>query len=245
LANLRYVTKNRLFKEAKNQQIRVFLSGMMFLAIAASILAVLLVDQIGLVQIIVLVLFLIVLKEVSKAGAVLRAGAKGEQKTLNILKKLPKSFIIFNQVDIPYYNNPNRTQKIDYIIVGPSKIFIIEVKYNSGIISGSKDAEMWIAEKHSFTSEFKNPMRQLLRQVKLLEQYLAAYEIYPDIQGALLFIHPKSILKLSREIMKVTFFDKDILSLIKKHNDKKILFDSDSIVRILCFEKQRKIKFKY
>jgi hypothetical protein len=242
LANLRYVTKNRLFKEARNQQIRIFLTGIMFLAIVASILTILLTNQVGLVKIIIIVFFLIILNEVSKAGTVLRAGAREEQKALKILKRLPKSYTIFNQVDIPFYYNSDRTQEIDYIIVGPNCIFVVEVKYKSGVISGSKDDEMWLAEKGQFISEFKNPMKQLLRQMKLLKQYFAIYEIYPKIQGALLFTHPRSILKVSREIKEVSFIDKDILHLIKKHNDKKSLNDSESIIKILCFEKLRKKK---
>ncbi|MHA1982709.1 MAG: nuclease-related domain-containing protein [Candidatus Hodarchaeales archaeon] len=240
MANIRYVTKNRLFKEAKNQQIRVFFSGMIFLTITAIILIVLLRNQVVLVQIIVIVLFLIILSEVFRAGTILRAGAKGEQNALRILNKLPKTYTIFNQVDIPFYNNSYRTQEIDYIIVGPNCIFVVEVKYKSGVISGFKDDEVWIAEKHSFKSKFKNPINQLSRQIKLLEQYFAIYEIYPKIQGALLFTHPKSILKLSREIKEVSFIDKDINGLIKKYNDKKSLIDSESIIKILCFEKERK-----
>jgi hypothetical protein len=128
LANTKHVKKNRLLIKARNQKINTIVTGIFFLLLIFIILLYLFPYQDVIVKIIVLVLTVMIIYDISRAGVILKAGGLGEKRALQILKKLPNNYIIFNQTDIPFYENSTRTQEIDFIIIGPTALFVVEVK---------------------------------------------------------------------------------------------------------------------
>lgn len=59
-----------------------------------------------------------------------RSGIKGESSIFFILSQLPNEYVIFQDVTIP-----GKKDNIDFVIVGPTGIFTVEVKNHSGNIS--------------------------------------------------------------------------------------------------------------
>jgi hypothetical protein len=159
-----------------------------------------------------------IINDISRAGEILKAGGVGEENALHILKKLPNTYIIFNQIDIPFYENSTRTQEIDFIIIGPTALFVVEVKNKSGKIHASETNRTWIAEKYGKKQRFANPLYQLERQLKLLAQFFTSYDIESEIFGLLLFINKKHQFKIPRNLKDVVFNNKSINNWIKKQN---------------------------
>ncbi len=58
-----------------------------------------------------------------------KRGEEGEQDIKNILKKLPKSYIFLQNINLARRGN------IDFVLVGPTGIRTIEVKSHAGIIT--------------------------------------------------------------------------------------------------------------
>jgi Nuclease-related domain len=82
-----------------------------------------------------------------KPDAQIAAGAQGEDIALSILKPLPDQFVIFNQMDIPNDKSGTGVNEADFIVVGPSAIFVVEIKNNSGTILCDESAKNWNVAK--------------------------------------------------------------------------------------------------
>ena len=85
--------------------------------------------------------------------------------------------MIFNQVDIPCNTSRSGTVEADLIVCGPTGVFVVEVKHNSGEVGGIEGASKWPVTHtaHSgktFNREMRNPVKQVKRQVYCLKQYL-------------------------------------------------------------------------
>lgn len=92
----------------------------------------------------------------------------GERWTKEALKKLPKEYIMFN--DIMLYVD-NKTYQIDHIIVSPYGVFVIETKQWNGYITGTSNDKYWI--RHGRTNiRYHNPIHQNYGHVKCLEKLL-------------------------------------------------------------------------
>jgi len=107
------------------------------------------------------------------------AGADGENKMLESLKKLPKSYTIFNQVNIPDNRSTIGMREYDFIVVGNNAVFIIEVKNNHGeiYIENTKDLKEWQTVKQSkagirYKNPMKNPFKQAYLQQIVLKNFL-------------------------------------------------------------------------
>lgn len=154
MANTQHITENRLTAEANNARKNMLLYGtpvtialcFAFPSISWWFLGVL------------LILFL-------NAGAVKRAGAKGEDATLAMLSTLPTSYTILNQVRVP--NSKSRTgyTELDFVVMGPNGVFVIEVKNNNSRIVGAEDQTSWKVRKIGrkgtpYTATMRNPIKQ-------------------------------------------------------------------------------------
>jgi len=145
-----------------------------------------------------LAVFLIVL---INAGSVKRAGAEGEDVTLEMLSSLPDSYTVLNQVLVP--NKASRTghTEIDFLVIGPNGIFVIEVKNNNGRIVGSEEEREWVAHKVGrkgtpYTAPMKNPIKQLKNQIWALRNFSNERGHRAWIEGLIFFSNPKSSIEL-------------------------------------------------
>ncbi|ART79772.1 nuclease-related domain-containing protein [Oceanisphaera avium] len=129
-----------------------------------------------------------------KSHPVLLAGAAGEDKVMERLRQLPDTFTVYNQVDIPNARSRTGFNEADIIVVGPNAVFIIEVKHNSGRISGSDSDAQWRVKKVSrrggiYGKTMRNPIAQVKRLIWLLSGELKAKHSRAWIQGVVLFSH--------------------------------------------------------
>lgn len=129
-----------------------------------------------------------------KSHPVLLAGARGEDLVVEHLKQLPDTFTIYNQVEIPNAQSRTGYNEADIIVVGPNAVFVIEVKHNSGSISGTDSDPEWQVKKMSrggsiYGKTMRNPISQVKRLIWLLSTELKAKRSRVWIQGVVLFSH--------------------------------------------------------
>ena len=97
-------------------------------------------------------------------------GVIGEDRVSHILRALPDSYHVINNVIVP---NQKSTSQIDHVVVSPFGIFVIETKNYSGWIFGSDNSEKW---KETFRTTggqfFRNPIKQNWAHVYALQEYL-------------------------------------------------------------------------
>ena len=190
MADTRYVTANRLTEESKAIQAKgrnlVLILGMP-VAVAGFFIH----PLVGLVAL----AGVAVLYGSTGGSAVIEAGARGEDAALAWLSKLPDTFTIFNQVDVPSEQSRTGVVEADMVVAGPEALFVIEVKHNSGAIDCDESRPQWAVSKTGrgggrYGKEMRNPVRQVKKQVWLLSEYLKSRKAKRWIQPIVLFTHP-------------------------------------------------------
>lgn len=145
--------------------------------------------------------FLALVADYFQQGDAYRAGARGEERTLDMLGLLPDDWTVFNQVHIPHPRQPGRSVEADLLVVGPRAVFVIEVKHNRGHISGASEDRDWSVTKvgrkgGTYTKTMRNPVRQVQTQVWALSEALRARGVRTWVEGVVAFSHPEARLRL-------------------------------------------------
>ncbi len=103
-------------------------------------------------------------------------GLRGEESVQKILEGLPKSYIVVANVVLP-----DKQSNIDFVVIGPSGIFAIEVKSHAGRISydgqqllryGRKFEKDFLWQTNSEASELYNYFKYLNIEIPLVEPIL-------------------------------------------------------------------------
>lgn len=120
-------------------------------------------------------------------------GAEGEAKVLRALGDLPDEFTLFNQLQIPDASLPNGRRELDFLVVGPGGLFVIEVKNSRGLIYVRPEQAHWpLAHKAGCGGRpgwnaIANPLNQVRAQVAALDRWLLAHGQTAPIHPLLCF----------------------------------------------------------
>lgn len=124
------------------------------------------------------------------------AGVEGEARVLDKLRQLPDDHVIFNQVHIPDPELPNGRRELDFIIVGPSAVTIVEAKNTPGLIQVDPDSRQWRVVKRKGCGSspgwnaIDNPLRQVRAQARALERWLLENGLTTRPRGMVCFARP-------------------------------------------------------
>jgi hypothetical protein len=126
------------------------------------------------------------------------AGVEGEARVLDALAELPDDHVIFNQVHIPDPQLPNGRRELDFVIVGPSAVTIVEVKNTPGLIHVDPDQKRWKVVKRAGCGSspgwnaIDNPLLQVRGQVRALERWLLEHGVAQTPRAMVCFARPES-----------------------------------------------------
>ena len=230
MANFEYVTANKLTRDAhgyKNtNRTLVAMVGLSLAFIASAIY---------LPATPVVLLLTAALWWSQKSNPVLLAGAAGEDLVIKLLKQLPDTFTVYNQVDIPNAQSRTGFNEADVIVVGPNAVFIIEVKHNSGRIKGSDSDAEWRVEKLSrggnlYAKTMRNPISQVKRLVWLLSKDLKAKHSRAWIQGVVLFSHQDVAAHIENDSNVPVMGSQDLVNYIASYQAKFDIANSRKVV---------------
>ena len=121
------------------------------------------------------------------------AGVEGEVRALETLAKLPGDHIIFNQVHIPDPAIPNGRRELDFVVVGPRAVTVVEVKNTPGLIHVDPAGKQWQVVKRAGCGSrpgwnaIDNPLIQVKAQIRALERWLLEHGIGARPQGMVCF----------------------------------------------------------
>lgn len=190
LADTRYIKRNRLAAEARRSRMYAAGGGLPAVLVAVLFFPHLWWWFIGVLAILIL-----------NVGSIKRAGAQGEDATLKMLTKLPDSYIILNQLLIPARGARSGLSELDFVVVGPNGLFVVEVKNNNSRIVGSEEEREWTIHKvgrrgNPYRSKMKNPVKQVKGQVWALSNLLKERRHKAWVEGVVFFSHPDSSVEL-------------------------------------------------
>ncbi len=108
-----------------------------------------------------------------------RNGQKGEEYVHFLLKSLPSTYIVAENVVIPPLKS-----NIDFVVIGPTGVFTVEVKSHRGIITD--DGHQLLHNGVPFQEG--DILRQVKGELTRLSDYLCSKNIsFPEIQPVLVF----------------------------------------------------------
>lgn len=230
MANTQYIRANRLANEAKQSRKLVLFIGAPIVLILCVLFPA--------ASFLFLIPFFIIFLSALNAGAIKVAGAKGEDLTLGLLATLPNSYTILNQIELPNPEAKKGFTELDFIVIGPNGIFVIEVKNNNGRIVGSEDEKEWTVYKVGrkgtpYTSSLRNPIKQLKGQIWILSRWLKERGHKAWIDGVVYFSNPDSDIEFLGTPSFPIFHNSGLTNYIQSYQPKSPLRDPDKIVQTL------------
>lgn len=127
-------------------------------------------------------------------------GIEGELRTLETLKQLPDECTLFNRVMLPDEWLPNGQRELDFIVIAPNGLFVIEVKNTPGRIHVDPDARHWplVGRGCGGRPDWQavaNPLPQVRAQAAALERWLLRHGQNEPIHSVVCFSRPEVILE--------------------------------------------------
>ena len=157
-------------------------------------------------------IFIIVFFDFRKKYDILKAGVRGENSTLKILKKLPKDFTVITN---PVIFNRGITMELDFLVIGKNAIFIVETKNHRGILSGKTSSAEWHKVKYGkkckvYEKDISNPIKQSYRQCRRMEELFRDFDITATVYPVLYFVDSRTELKIVDDAqMNVAIFNNE------------------------------------
>ena len=174
--------------------------------------------------------------KVQKVG-IIKAGILGESQALIELDRtLGKEYTILNCVNV--YFNEQKSQ-VDNIIVGPSGVYVCEVKNIRGHISGKADANVWEVQKTSSggyksNKQMYSPLMQVATHVKRTQNYLKQEGFSVPVSGMVYFTGGRCKLEIDGLTKHTPVFTADMLPWLKKHIVGKEACLSEKQIKEIC-----------
>ncbi|MBE5891466.1 MAG: NERD domain-containing protein [Lachnospiraceae bacterium] len=138
-----------------------------------------------------------------------RAGARGERAAAMLVSEIlrPEDHLLRN-VQLVVDEHP---VECDLVVVNPKGVFIIEVKNLQGTLVGEEEDEEWVQQNLTaggrfYVKTFRNPIKQMKRQVHWLATYLRKHAVNIWVEGYVFFvqmnspIHSADILETQQDI---------------------------------------------
>jgi len=165
------------------------------------------VNMVYLICLIPLSFFLYDLRSKQRTVKTIQAGIAGEEKAVaQLTKLLDDRYTIINCVNV--YNGEQKSQ-IDNIVVGPTGVFVIEVKSINGHITGSAEDRIWrvtrTANGKSVTRESYSPIKQVQTHVKRTQTYLSSEGFDVAVEGLVYYVDERTTLKIDNEPKNTLF----------------------------------------
>ena len=221
MANIQYVSRNSFIIKARKIRIKITSIWLLFTLATIIPLYFILIDYIAHIIAFLLVLLFIVFQKFKSAGYLERVSGQAEVKAFNNIKKLPKQFVIFNQLEIPSERSKFGHFELDLVVVSPTGIYIIKAKRFSGkIIGGNNDT--WLSVKFDKKGnkysrpQTINPIHQLALQRDIVREYLDYFGINTSIRCIIFLDNPQKDSEFSENIKFPIFSNKKIIKYIKE-----------------------------
>ncbi|MFU8832364.1 MAG: nuclease-related domain-containing protein [Wenzhouxiangella sp.] len=236
-ALIRHQAEMRL--AARSRAVRLGLGGA--LAIAISVAGYLVTPPLGLMLagISAMFLFFSSITGGSSVPSDVLTGIEGEVRCLRELQRLPEDFILFNQVQVPDPRLPNARRELDFVVIGPDGLTIIEVKNAGGMIYIDPDQRHWRVARRGCGSSpnwhsMDSPLRQVSAQVDALERWLLTHGIHVPVRPMICFARSDVILQNTDSTSVPVLVPEQLVDRIQSDSDL-VWSDAqrDSVLRLL------------
>lgn len=139
---------------------------------------------------------------------ILEAGIEGENSANGYMAMLPESYTIFRNLTI---HHQEKSSEIDTLVVGPTGIFVIEIKHLNGHILGDISDPHWAQHKVGragtpYTKMFYSPVKQVNTHVYRTANYLRENGIRTHIDAIVYFSNTDTTAEILGDDGKTALF---------------------------------------
>jgi hypothetical protein len=231
MANMHYVTPNRLRLEVNRDRRNLFWFGS-----PATVAGFFVHPVFG-------ILCLGILLMIWNRTHIKLQGAEGEERALGVpvpypgsLAELPDHYLVFNNIDVPGTED-TLLRELDFVVLARSGLFVIEVKHVRGEIRGGEKDAAWTQIKTSthgerYENNTRNPMRQVKGAALALRRHLRSHGIEAWVNGIVVFTHPEVDLRHTPGSIPVVALP-DLAGTILNHPPGRPLRDFHRILDVL------------
>lgn len=123
-------------------------------------------------------------------------GIEGELRALKFLRQLPDEYRILNRIHIADPTLPNGERELDFVVLGPTGLFLIEVKNTPGLIHVQPENSRWPVAKRSGCgssprwNSLPSPLTQVRAQVESLQRLLLSHGLGIAVRPVICFARP-------------------------------------------------------
>lgn len=114
-------------------------------------------------------------------------GDAGERLALELLKKLPRNYHIFTNLEFELRGH----HETDIIVVGPQGVTVCEVKYWSGRVDEIDERTVRHVHKDGSTENVHSPVHQVIAHYETLHDALWKKGVRVNTGGLVLMMHPE------------------------------------------------------
>lgn len=107
--------------------------------------------------------------------SVISRGNKGEEKVINVLKKIKEKHQLFN--NITFISDNELSHQIDHLLVHPHGVFVIETKNYFGEIISDTGEGYWLKIIKGQKEIIRNPLSQNKSHVKIVKKILKDVDV--------------------------------------------------------------------
>ncbi len=140
--------------------------------------------------------------------SILAAGIRGEKAALNILKELDSEHWVVTDKKITH---KGKSAELDFVVIGPTGVCIIECKHLAGTIDADPKAKYWLQTKVSQggverTKKFYSPVKQVGTHLYRLKQFLKEKGVSVHLDSAVFFPNPETQLRFQEKFEETPVF---------------------------------------
>lgn len=186
-------------------------------------------------------LFFAALPGASSVDAGQLAGVEGEIAALKGLSTLPEAYRILNRIRLPDPQLPNGSRELDFIVAGPTGLWVVEVKNTPGLVQVAPGERHWPLARRSGCSScpswnaMSNPEMQVRDQLDALRRWLLMNGIALQPRGAICLSHPEVAIRGADEAVYPVLIPDQLGERITKAGKEDLPAGLDSLLEALRF----------
>ena len=129
---------------------------------------------------------------------VYKIGLEGEEATATILSTLPEGYSVITNAEIVA---EGKKSEIDFIVIGPNGLFVVENKAHKGFISGNTSDNDLVQTKDNGnnTNKFYNPIKQVATHAYRLKKLLEENGINIYVNTVVFFSNPDAEVQINND----------------------------------------------
>lgn len=189
--------RRELHAAARKRQRGLFLGGPLLILLVGALFTISPPGALLVAAVSVMLGFFVLLPGGSSVDPGELAGVEGEHATLQRLRALPDDFRVINRVRLPDPRLPNGERELDFLVIGPTGLWVIEVKNTPGLIQVVPGARHWPLARRAGCSScpswnaMDNPEFQVRDQLDAVRQFLLLNGIAVEPRGVICLAHPE------------------------------------------------------